>query len=119
MNLIHARMEDTTMDTLCLALSRIRQAQHGHTGGSLKSLPESFARGMSRHSRGSRGKKTLINFMDKKETDFSIMLDMLRKAGLDPTTNGMRITIGKDEHNFQIVCSFSDEGKLLSIRAIY
>ena len=57
--------------------------------------------------------------MDKKETDFSIMLDMLRKAGLDPATNGMRITIGKDEHNFQIVCSFSDEGKLLSIRAIY
>ena len=118
MNLTIVRMEDTILDTLSLALSRIRRG-HGHTGGSLKSLPESFARGISKHSRGNQGRNPLISFMSKEETDFSIMLEMLRNAGLEPITNGRRITLGKNDHDFQIVCSFSEDGKLISIRARY
>jgi hypothetical protein len=57
--------------------------------------------------------------MSKEETDFSVMLEMLRNAGLDPATNGRRIVVGKNEHDSQVVCVFDEDGKLISIRARY
>lgn len=74
---------------------------------------------MSRLLKGSGAEKPLVSFMHKEETDFSIMLAMLRDAGLDPVTNGRRIVIGKNEHDSQVVCVFDEDGKLISIRARY
>ena len=119
MNLILAKMEDSIMDTLSLALSRMRTQQDGHIGGKRMSSPGGFARGMSRLLGGNPKERPLISFMHNQETDFSIMLTMLRDAGLEPTTNGRRITIGKNEHNSQVVCVFDEDGKLISIRARY